>query len=560
MATDPDSQTFDCIIVGAGVAGCVLASRISTSRPDLRILLVEAGVEKDDRTSGAMAFTGGFDSDIEWNYRSVPQERKFGGDTVCLTSGKIVGGGSAVNYQVFTRGPAVDYNQWADIVRDERWSWDALLPYFKKVETWFPSAEMMDRGIVPSESHGSSGPIKVSHATNSGKPRNYPLREKTRRFLELLGHRQASDINAGSPLGYSEAFNSTYGGLRSFANSYPLGSNVILWTKSTVENVIMKGKTAEGVIISRSTGDGSERVRVEAGREVILAAGAHGSAKILLLSGIGPAVELDRHNIKPVEELPVGRNYVDHPHIFTYWTVTDDTATMGDGEMQASEVDWLAGLPYDWISFAPADGETLELARKLLSPTDFARYSARGKMQVESFIVYATVDTSARKQLLQGWPGRRVISLMHILVDPVSRGTLTLRSSDPMDPPVLDPKVLASPIDRSALYKSVQASAQAIQAVDGLNAVEFGIDDAIRDDWSNESIDIRANRSGGTVFHTSGTCAMGEVVDTECRVFGIDGLRVVDSGVIPIPLAAHYQAPTYGIAERAADMILSSLA
>ncbi|GKZ71987.1 hypothetical protein AnigIFM50267_008035 [Aspergillus niger] len=553
-------ETFDFIIVGAGVAGCVLASRISQSRPDLRILLIEAGIEKDDRTSAAMGFVAGFDSDLEWNLRSVPQERAFGGDTVCLASGKIVGGGSGVNYQVYTRGPAVDYDQWADLVQDRRWSWNGLLPYFKRVETWYPSVEMKKSGLLTIDSHGDRGPIKVSHATNSGKPRNYPLREKSRRFHEFLGRKQADDMNSGQQLGYSEAFSSCYAGLRSFASSYPLESNVTLWTKATVERLIMAGRTVEGVIVARALGGQIERVQVRARKEVILSAGAYGSPKILLLSGIGPAAELKRHNISPVADLPVGKNYADHPHIFTYWTIDECNATLGDGEMETDQVHWLAGLPYDWMSFAPADPKTQEIAKKILSPTERSRYLADGKMQLENFIVYTAVDTSARKKPLEGWPGKRVISLMHVLVDSVSRGTLTLRSSDPADAPVLDPKLLASPIDRSALYENVRETARAIQAVEGLNAVEFGVDDSLRDNWSNEAIEVRANRSGGSTYHYSGTCAMGEVVDTECRVYQAERLRVVDSGIIPIPLAAHYQAPTYGVAEQAADMILSSVA
>ncbi|GLB02681.1 hypothetical protein AtubIFM57258_006140 [Aspergillus tubingensis] len=419
---------------------------------------------------------------------------------------------------------------------------------------------MKKRGLLTINAHGDRGPIKVSHATNSGLPRNYPLREKSRRFHELLGRKQVDDMNSGQQLGYSEAFSSTYAGLRSFASSYPLGSNVTVWTNSTVERLIMTGKTVEGAVVARSAGDQIERVHVRARKEVILSAGAYGSPKILLLSGIGPAEELQRHNITPVVDLPVGKNYADHPHIFTYWSIDEHNATLGDGEMETEQVHWLAGLPYDWMSFAPADAKTQELAKQVLSSTERSRYLAEGKMQLENFIVYTAVDTSARKKPLGGWPGKRVISLMHVLVDSVSRGTLTLRSSDPADAPVLDPKLLASPIDRSAMYENVRETARAIQAVEGLHATEFGVDDFLRDNWSDAAIDVRANRSGGSCFHYSGTCAMGEVVDTECRVYQVERLRVVDSGVIPLPLAAHYQAPTYGVAEQAADMILSSVA
>ncbi|RAH70007.1 GMC family oxidoreductase [Aspergillus aculeatinus CBS 121060] len=561
---DPEipKLSFDLVIVGAGVAGCVLASRISHARPHLRILLLEAGVDKDDRVLPTLGIMGGFDSNLEWNYRSVPQARGFGGEVVNLTSGKIVGGGSAVNYQTFTRGPAVDYDQWAELVQDPRWSWSSLLPYFKKSETWFPSADLRERGLPTTDLHGHDGPIKVSHATNSGRPRNYPLREKSRRFHELRGCQHALDINGGNPEGYAEAFNSTYEGLRSYAAGYGLGENVTLWTRSLVEKIVVEQGAAKGVVVLRSVGDTDthERFYVEASKEVILSAGAQSSPKILLLSGIGPTAELARHQIAPILDLPVGRNYADHPAIFTYWAIDLPNAVLGDGEMQGPDLDWTAGLPYDWISFAPADQGTRELARQFLPADQYQRYSAEGKLQVEAFTVYTSVDTCTRTPLAPGWPGKRVFSIAHILVDPVSRGTVTLRSADPADPPILDPNLLASPVDRSALYECVRSCARAIQAVEGLNAVEWGVDDALREDWSDEAIESRARKMGaGTVFHPSGTCAMGQVVDGDCRVLGIQGLRVVDAGVIPIPLAAHYQAPMYGVAERAAEIVLGEV-
>ncbi|PYH40706.1 GMC family oxidoreductase [Aspergillus saccharolyticus JOP 1030-1] len=453
-------------------------------------------------------------------------------------------------------------HQWAELVQDPRWSWDSLLPYFKKSETWFPSTELTRQGLLTRDAHGFDGPIKVSHVTNSGRPRNYPLREKIRQFHELLGCQHAVDINAGQPEGYAEGFNSTYEGRRSYAAGYVLGANVTLWSRSWVEKVVVEGGNAQGVIVTRSGEDGKPaRVYVEATKEVILSAGAQSSPKILLLSGIGPAADLALHQINPIVDLPVGRNYTDHAGIFTYWAIDLPNAVLGDGEMQGPDLDWTAGLPYDWISFAPADGSTRELARQLLPPDKYRRYSAAGKLQIEVFIVYTSVDTCTRTPPpAPGWPGRGVFTIAHILVDPVSRGTVTLQSTDPADPPILDPQLLASPVDRSALYECVRDCARAVQAVEGLNAVEWGVEDALRGDWSDEAIERRTSRMGaGTVFHPSGTCSMGEVVDSECRVFWVERLRVVDAGVIPLPLAAHYQAPIYGIAEQAAEMIVRGL-
>ncbi|OJJ30841.1 hypothetical protein ASPWEDRAFT_119408 [Aspergillus wentii DTO 134E9] len=545
MATERAEYRFSLVIVGAGAAGCVLASRISEARPDTQILLIEAGVGRDERVIPAAGYLPGMGSDIEWNYRSEPQT-SFADEDVSLTSGKIVGGSSAVNFQCFTRGPSVNYNQWADLVGDERWSWKNLLPYFKKSEAWTPSQAMIEEDTPTEDLHGANGPIKVTHVTNSGKPRKYPLRNKIQEFHEILGQQKIVDLNGGFPRGYAECASSHFNGFRSFATSYKLGDNVTVWTESVVEQVIMNGKKAEGVLVTR-VGEKGERVRAMADKEVILSAGTQASPKILMLSGVGPKSELDRHNIPQIANLPVGENYAEHPTLSMYWTVGEANATLGGAEPQTPECDWLAGIPFDWQSFSPADESTRAKAKEELSAPDYQQYIADGKVQMEVFV-----------NPIPGWPGKRTISLVNVLVDPLSRGTIKLRSSNPFDAPILDPKLLSSPVDRSAFYESVRTTAAAIQKVHSLGAVEFGVDEDLRKDWSDKAVETRIKRSGGTVYHPSGTCAMGSVVDTECRVLGIEALRVVDASVFTIPLAAHYQAPTYAIAEQMADIILDS--
>lgn len=151
------------------------------------------------------------------------------------------------------------------------------------------------------------------------------------------------------------------------------------------------------------------------------------------------------------------------------------------------------------------------------------------------------------------------MSVFNILVSPLSRGSVKLNSSDPADPPVVDPALLASPADKEILYDAVRSTTTAMKNLESLDAVEYTIDEALRSDSSNDAVAARVKQGGSTVFHYSGTCAMGTVVDAECRVKGVEGLRVVDASIFPMPLGAHYQAATYALAEQVAEMVVGNV-
>lgn len=151
------------------------------------------------------------------------------------------------------------------------------------------------------------------------------------------------------------------------------------------------------------------------------------------------------------------------------------------------------------------------------------------------------------------------MSVFNILVSPLSRGSVKLNSSDPADSPIVDPALLHSPTDKDILYEAVRSTTIAMKNLEGLDAVEYTIDEALRDDLSDDALAARVKQGGSTVFHYSGTCAMGNVVDAECRVKGVEGLRVVDASVFPMPLGAHYQAATYALAEQIADMMVGNV-
>ncbi|OWP03139.1 hypothetical protein B2J93_7165 [Marssonina coronariae] len=266
------------MIVGGGVAGCILASRLCSSLPEHPILLLEAGPEQDDRVAPSMGVAFSDPSDIQWNYLSVPQgalEEKI----IKQSQGKVLGGSSAVNFQAWTRGSAADFDRWALEVGNERWSWSGMLPYFERSETYFPA---WDAPQTRPDAHGCSSPIRVSHTSSSGSSCNYPLKAMVADVFGSAGLRRNSDINSGDPLGCGESACATYQGKRQWAASYPHGSKVTLWSSFQASKVLVVGERAVGVETLR---DGSGVVKAMARREVIVCCGAQNSARLLLLGG-----------------------------------------------------------------------------------------------------------------------------------------------------------------------------------------------------------------------------------------------------------------------------------
>ncbi|KAF4459475.1 glucose dehydrogenase [Fusarium albosuccineum] len=557
-------QAYDYVIIGGGTAGCVLASRLSKALPTASLLIIERGVAKDDRVLPALGFAPGFGSNIETNLRSVPQPA-FEGITVSQTSGSIVGGSSAVNYETWTRGASVDFAQWAEVAGNSRWSWDGMLPYFRATETFIPSATHQGFPKGNGSLHGSSGPIIVSHPSDSGQPRNYPLREDMARFHEALGACLIPENNGGKTIGYTEVAQSSYNGERQFAaKDYTFGPNVTIWTESKVHHIDIENGRASSVTGIRHQLDTDVEengpFRVRANDEVILSAGALFSPKLLMLrtSGIGPKEELESHGIPVKINLPVGKNLSDHPCVATKWTVNKKDASIGLGPMETEKCNWAAGPPTDWIAFHRANPSTLQVAHEHLREGEEKYYLSEEKAHWECFTMYGPFDTSEREIKIDPPPGESIVSVFSVLVTPLSRGSLTLQSSNPADHPIIDPALLASPIDKEILYDAIRSTTTAMKGLAGLDAVEYTIDEELRDDLSDTAIAARVKQGGSTVFHFSGTCAMGSVVDAECRVDGVTGLRVVDASVFPIPLAAHYQAATYALAEQVSDLILEA--
>lgn len=239
-------------------------------------------------------------------------------------------------------------------------------------------------------------------------------------------------------------------------------------------------------------------------------------------------------------------------------------------EMVTSHCDWTAGCPCDWLGYHRHDDEDLkELAKKCLTPLEFERFELSGRPHTESFvmlvvcwktftfnhmlIIYSRYGHFDLTHNAVSNPGGSVFTMINVVATPASRGTIRLSSPDPLSSVLIDPAVFENPIDAKLLYACAAMTSRAISnssATHKYGAVEYGVPEEMQGDFSDEAMRARLLRTAENINHGGGTCAMGSVVDTECRVLGTQGLRVVDASVMPFPIGAHYQAVVYAIAEQ----------
>lgn len=275
-------------------------------------------------------------------------------------------------------------------------------------------------------------------------------------------------------------------------------------------------------------------------------------------SGIGPRTELDKHSIKQVEDLPVGENYSDHPLLATFWKLKARNLALGDVEMITPECDWTAGCPADFLAYHRHDTPTVtKLAQGLLGKQELERFNVPGRPHTESFIMYLHLDLAGKGD---PHPGGSVFTMFNILTTPISVGTIRLSSSNPHDPLLIDPALFSNDLDKQLIYECTRMTTSAIMSSPiaiKYGAEEFNIRHEIRGRTDDEAIHERLLKTADTINHGSGTCAMGKVVDGECKVKGVRGLRVVDSSVIPFTIGAHYQAIVYAVAEKVSEMIVA---
>ncbi|KAJ0164170.1 Pyranose dehydrogenase 3 [Colletotrichum tanaceti] len=610
-------ESYDYVIVGGGTAGMTLASRLSKDKSN-SVLVIEAGSLDNYEAAvmiprfypGASGFAPG--TRYDWNLTSVAQE-SLQERVIDLTQGHAVGGSSTVNAMLFGRGMPSNYNAWAAL-GNEGWDFESLLPYFKKSESFTPTSpentDQIDMTYDPL-CHGFEGPVQSSYLAWSN-PAN-------RNFLDGM-HDLGIDtpLDQGcDPLGAYitthsiDARNQSRSSARTAHYDSIVGrANLHIVTGRQARKVLFRrrGERPRARGVEFSAGPHSVAQRVKAKKEVIVSAGALNTPKLLQLSGIGPAAVLtSQFGIESIVDLPgVGANLQDHQFgltlasvqdfklaVYVYYRKSSDTgsqsATQPPGttnwrmrrmmpssrlyttlNAEVSEPGRWTDTIADALAFIPLFSiTTTNAANRLLSDIDFdtsARFLppdthetvlAGYKKQLELLHEMHRNRSTAGMELLYVDGGR---SLVNILMHPLSRGTVLIESIDPFRPPLIDPRYLSHPYDGRVLVESLRFNRELLATAP---IRELGAEETLPGAATQSDEEILAFIEGvtSTEFHYSGTCAMmprhlGGVVGPDLKVYGVDGLRVVDASVMPLVPSAHTQGTVYAIAEKVADMIL----
>lgn len=526
---------YDYIIIGGGSAGCVLASRL-TEDSETRVLLLEAGPQ--DRSPYIHWPVGFFKTTsgrYTWGYETVPQ-RHAADRRLPLAQGRVIGGGSSINAEVFTRGCPEDFERWANKENCPGWSFNEVSPYFVRSE---------DNDFFSSALHGQGGPLGVS--TNSAP---HPLTKTFVRSAQQAGLPFNPNFNNGHQYGSGIYQTTTRNARRcssavAYLKEAKRRSNLKVLTNCLVHRVILENGRATGVEYSRA---GSTH-RCMATREVIVSAGTIGSAKLLQLSGIGDANKLQKLDIPVQADLPaVGENLQDHYDIDLIYELKGVRSL--DQYKKFSWKLW-AALEYALFRKGP-------MASNIVEGGAFATLDPKSPTPDTQFHFLAGAGVEAG---IPPVPSGNGCTLNSYYVRPRSRGNVRLASSDAHDAPLIDPNYLADPHDIEMAIEGIRQNREimAQSAFSGMLKQEhFPGPDC----QSRANLERYVREHGRTAYHPVGTCRMGSgeetVVDTELRVHGINSLRVIDASVMPSLISSNTNAATIMIGERGADLVTNT--
>ena len=523
-------RDHDYVIVGAGPAGCCLAARLSED-PDVSVLLLEAG--GGDRhpyihaPAGFAKLTG---TSHTWGYSTAPQ-REIDGREMWYPQGRVLGGGSSINAMIYARGNPRDYDGWAE-AGCPGWSHADVLPYFTRPE---------DNERFHNDYHGSGGPLGVSDPV-----RPLPISAAFLRAAQQAGLPYNPDFNGAAQegCGYYQVTNRKArrcSAVVAFLQPAMARPNLTVRTRAFATRIVVENGRAVGVACSRR----GRPEHVRAAREVIVSAGAIGSPKLLMLSGIGRGDDLRASGIDVVHDLPgVGQNLQDH---FDVYVVSECRGDFSYDKVKRPHRTLWAVLQYLLFRKGP-------IASTLIDAGGFwyaDRQAPAPDIQMH-FVLGSGLEYGLAKLRGAG------VTLNSCFSRPRARGTVTLRDADPRTPPAIDPNYWGDPYDREMSLRGFKL-AREIMAQDAFRPFILCERYPGPDVRSDADIAAYARKVGKTDFHPVGTCKMGSddmaVVDPALRVRGLDGLRVIDSSVMPLLTTGNTNAPTIMVAEKGADHV-----
>ena len=527
-------DVFDYVIVGAGTAGCVLASRLSENR-DTRVALIEAGPM--DRhpfihipaTVGAAIGT----PKINWRFMTAPQAH-LKGRKIPIPRGHVVGGSGSINGMVYFRGHPRDFDDWA-AAGNAGWSYREVLPYFLRSENndWYPDSPY----------HGHGGPMNVIHIK-----RPNAMTPAFLAAMESFGFKRNNDFNGADPEGFGPRQGTIANGRRvSTATAYlkPAShrSNLTVLTDTRALRVVLEGRRATGVEVRHASG-GTRTLGAR--REVIISGGAILSPQLLMLSGIGSAGALRTHGIEVKHHLPgVGGNYHDHLAVAVLMEMKN-TESYGISWRTAPR-GFVNLLEYALFRSGP-------LSSNVFEATGFVRTTP----ELERPDVQVVFQAARRNTNTFPFPLGHGFAISIVGLYPKSRGRVTLASPDPLAPPTVDPHLFEHADDVATMLRGLKLGRRVTQAPSfaRYQATEVQPGPSVQDD---AALTEYIRRAAATVHHPCSSCRMGpdesSVVDEQLRVHGVDALRVADASIFPSVVGGNTNAAVVMLAEKAADMI-----